>query len=114
MLMLRPLSLYATFSGRARRAEYWQFSLLYVILNVVVTAIDAAAMETGILPLLFGLAFFLPALAVTVRRLHDTNRSGWWILIVLIPLIGTIWYIVLCCFDSTPGENRFGPNPKGV
>ena len=114
MLMLRPLSLYATFSGRARRAEYWQFTLFYFILNIVVSVIDATTMENGILTLLVGLALFLPALGVAVRRLHDTNRSGWWILIIFIPIVGTIWYIVLCCFDSTPGENRFGPNPKGV
>jgi len=64
--------------------------------------------------ILYSLAIFIPSLAVGVRRLHDTGRSGWWLLISLIPLIGTIWLFILLVLDSNPGDNKYGPNPKGV
>ncbi len=99
------------FSGRATRKEFWLFYLFYMIVLCSLYLIDIA-IETYILNLLFILVTFLPFLAVSVRRLHDTNRTGWWVLISLIPLIGTIWLIVLLCFDSDPGDNRFGKNLK--
>lgn len=115
---LDVLKKYATFSGRARRKEYWMFSLFNVIFAFVCGFLDGLlgfiSYETGlgILGSLYILATFLPSLAVLVRRLHDTDRSGWWVLIGIIPLIGPIVLLVFACLDSKVGENRFGPNPK--
>jgi uncharacterized membrane protein YhaH (DUF805 family) len=118
------LKKYAVFSGRARRKEYWMFTLWNCvitfalgILNVVLTL---ATNNSGIgllvvlLLVAYGLAVIVPGLAVTVRRLHDTNHSGAWFFINLIPLIGPIISLVLVCTDSQPGDNQYGPNPKGV
>lgn len=104
-------SQYTGFSGRARRSEFWWYTLFTVIVYLVVGVVDAV-LKTGILGLIVGLALLLPTLAVTVRRLHDTGRSGWWILIGLIPLVGAIVLLVFECSDSQPGPNRFGPSPK--
>ncbi len=106
------LSKYVTFSGRARRSEYWWFVLFTAIVYIVAGIIDAAA-GTQVIGLLVGLALLLPSLAVGVRRLHDTGRSGWWILIALIPLIGAIVLLVFSVQDSQPGSNNYGPSPKG-
>jgi uncharacterized membrane protein YhaH (DUF805 family) len=109
---------YADFSGRAQRAEYWFFALFYVLFFLALSLIDGAAgllnaeMGLGLLGSLFALAMIIPSIAVTVRRLHDTSRSGWWFLISLIPIIGGIVLLVFMCLDSTPGTNAFGPNPK--
>ncbi len=111
---------YATFEGRARRSEYWYFVLFCVLAIVALAIIDEItgtfSEETGmgLLSGLFVLATILPSFAVTVRRLHDTDRNGWWILINLIPIIGAIVLLVFTVQDSQPGANRFGPNPKGV
>jgi uncharacterized membrane protein YhaH (DUF805 family) len=111
---------YADFSGRARRKEFWMFFLFYFIFALVLSIIDGllgwgfADGTFGILYMLFVLAALLPYLAVTVRRLHDTGRSGWWYFIMLIPLVGPIWLIVLLATDGEPGENQYGPNPKEV
>lgn len=99
---------YAVFTGRARRSEYWFFVLAMVIVNAVV-----AIIQSDILSSLVALAVFLPSLAVLARRLHDTSRSAWWILIGLIPLVGAIILIIFAVQDSTPGSNEFGPSPKG-
>ena len=104
-------SKYVDFSGRARRSEYWWFYLLYVIVAIVIAAIDAA-IKNPILLVLVVLAFLLPTLAVTVRRLHDTGKSGWMILIGIIPLVGGIILLVFLCQDSQPGQNAYGPSPK--
>lgn len=112
------LKKYATFSGRARRKEYWFFVLFYIVFAIVATLIDTTtgsydpSMGIGMLGAILAIGLFVPSLAVSVRRLHDTDRSGWWLLIALIPIIGAIWFIVLMVFDSTPGNNRFGANPK--
>jgi uncharacterized membrane protein YhaH (DUF805 family) len=109
---------YATFAGRARRKEYWYFVLFYVLAIVVLAIVDemmgtfSEEAEIGLLSGLFVLATFIPSLAVTVRRLHDTDRSGWWILINLVPIVGAIVLLVFTLLDSQPGENRFGANPK--
>ena len=111
---------YATFEGRARRKEYWYFQLFNVVAVVVLAFIDLAVGSfseeagIGLLSGLYSLAVFIPSIAVTVRRLHDTNRSGWWFLIYFIPLVGAIVMLVFTVLDSQPGANRFGPNPKGV
>ena len=112
------LSKYVDFSGRARRSEYWYFVLFNLIVNIVTTLLDNVLGTDfegsgGILSTVAGLALFLPGLAVGVRRLHDTDRSGWWILIGLIPIIGWILLIVWYCTDSKP-DNQYGPNPKGA
>ncbi len=104
---------YVTFSGRARRKEYWMFVLFNILASIAVGVVDGI-LGTVMLGSLYSLAVLLPGLAVCVRRLHDTDRSGWWILISLIPIVGIIVLLVFMCLDSTPGENRFGPNPKGA
>jgi uncharacterized membrane protein YhaH (DUF805 family) len=113
-------SKYATFTGRARRKEYWYFVLFYVLAFIVLLVVDEVTgtldeeAGIGLLSAIFVLATIIPLLAVTVRRLHDTDRSGWWVLINLVPIIGGIVLLVFTLLDSQPGANRFGPNPKGV
>lgn len=116
---LEALKKYATFEGRARRTEYWFFVLFNVLAIIVLEILDVVlgtfSKETGfgLLSGLYAIAVLLPSLAVIVRRLHDTDRSGWWILIEFIPLIGGLVLLVFTLLDSTPGSNRFGPSPKG-
>ena len=109
---LDVLKKYAVFEGRARRTEYWMFLLFNVIVSIVLGAVDFAT-GIGVLGIIYTLAVFIPGLAVAVRRLHDTDRSGWWMLILLVPLIGFIVFLVFMCLDSTQGNNQYGPNPKG-
>ena len=115
---LDVLRKYAVFEGRARRKEYWIFALFNVIISTVLSAVDALSgsfsgeLGLGLLGGLYGLAVFIPALGVTVRRLHDTDRSGWWLLIAFVPIVGAIVLLVFMCLDSTPGPNQFGTNPK--
>ena len=105
---------YATFSGRARRKEYWLFYLAWFILAVIAFGIDmvigSPVIEIGVVGIV-NAALICPSLAVSVRRLHDTNKRGWWLLMYLIPVIGVIWLVVLFCFKGMEGENRFGPDP---
>lgn len=110
---LGVLKNYAGFSGRARRAEYWMFALFNFIAIVLVLIIGAVIH----FPVLYGvytLAVLVPGLAVLTRRLHDTGRSAWVILIVLIPIVGGITLLVFTCLDGTPGPNKYGPSPKGI
>jgi uncharacterized membrane protein YhaH (DUF805 family) len=107
---------YFDFSGRSSRAEFWLYVLFYIILVVIASLIDVFIFRTieggvGILATLVLLVHIIPGLAVSIRRLHDTDRSGWWIFITLIPLIGPIWLLVLYCLEGTPGANRFGAAP---
>ncbi|MCH7514874.1 MAG: DUF805 domain-containing protein [Bacteroidetes bacterium] len=117
---LKVLKQYADFIGRARRKEYWMFVLFNMIFSVIAMILDnvlGIAMEgIGYGPLygIYLLAIILPSLAVAVRRLHDIGKSGWMILISLIPLIGGIWLLVLLVTDSNPGDNQYGPNPKEI
>jgi uncharacterized membrane protein YhaH (DUF805 family) len=118
-LMFQPLRKYADFQGRARRSEYWLFYLFVVIVYVLVGIVTGAAMgapgDFGIGQIILGvigLAFLVPTLAVGVRRLHDTNRSGWWLLIGLIPFLGALVLLIFFVLDGTPGANRFGEDPK--
>ncbi len=104
-------SKYATFSGRAPRAEFWWFYLFQIIVNVALSAIEAAT-GTGAFSAisgLFSLAILLPNIAVSARRLHDIDRSGWWMLLAFLPVIGWIVLIVWDCTKGTRGPNRFGP-----
>jgi uncharacterized membrane protein YhaH (DUF805 family) len=109
---LKVLKNYVGFSGRARRKEYWMFALFNIIIGFVIGFIEGLLNLVGVLSTLYSLAIFLPSLAVGVRRLHDTGRSGWWLLISLIPLIGIIILLVFFCEDSKENENQYGPNPK--
>ncbi|MFG2131403.1 DUF805 domain-containing protein [Streptomyces sp. NPDC048751] len=101
---------YATFSGRARRSEYWWYSVLYVMATAMIGWISWAA-EVPLLSVLLVL-FIVPMLSVSVRRLHDTGRTGWRMLIALIPVVGPVLYLVGMAVDSVPGANRYGPSPK--
>ena len=116
---VQVLKKYAVFSGRARRKEYWYFALFNFIIGFVLGLIDAVLGLTmvgtsGLLSSLYFLAVLLPTIGVSVRRLHDTGRSGWWILIGLIPLIGAIILLFYMVSDSQEGTNQYGPSPKLV
>lgn len=114
------LSQYGQFGGRARRSEYWWFALFSVLVGIVTSILDIALgtdfdgsiTSGGLFSLIANLALFLPSLAVAARRLHDTDRSAWWILIALVPLIGVFVLLVFFVQDGTAGLNRFGPSPK--
>ena len=111
---LEVLKKYAVFSGRARRKEYWYFALFNIIISIVLVVIEFIIIGSGLLGGIYALAILIPGIAVTVRRLHDTGRSGWWCLIGLVPLIGVIVILIFAVLDSQPGENDYGPNPKGA
>lgn len=104
---------YANFNGRARRQEFWMYYLFYIIFYIGVAIIDSV-LGLGFLTLIYMLALFVPTISVAARRLHDTGRTGWWQLIGIIPLIGVIVLIIFWVQDSHPGENQYGPNPKGL
>lgn len=114
------LSKYADFTGRARRSEYWYFFLFEILVSIAAAIIDAilgtrnTAGGGGVVGLIASLALFLPGLAVTIRRLHDVGRSGWWWLIWLIPIVGWIVMLVWMCTDSQRGRNRYGASPKEI
>lgn len=108
---LDVLKKYAVFEGRARRTEYWVFVLINFLISLVLSILDSS-LGLGFLGSIYGLAVLVPSLAVTVRRLHDTNRSGWWILIGLVPLVGWIVLLIFMLIDSDPQANEYGPNPK--
>lgn len=105
---------YADFQGRAPRSEYWWFVVFNILMSIVIALVGAVTQTLGnVLDVIVTLALIVPNLAVSVRRLHDTDRSGWWFLLVLIPLIGTIILIVWFVMRGTDGDNRFGPDPLG-
>jgi len=104
---------YADFTGRARRTEYWMFVLFSIIIMVGIAIVDAL-ITGGLLGIIYALAILIPSIAIAVRRLHDTNRSGWWVLITLVPFIGPLILIYFLVLDSQPGDNEYGPNPKAV
>ena len=117
---------YANFTGRASRKEYWMFVLFNVILDVIAIILDnmlgttfklgegyyATSLPYGWIYLLYSLGVFIPGLAVFVRRLHDTGKSGWMLLLLFIPIVGAIWLLVDVCTDGNPGDNIYGPSPK--
>ena len=105
---------YAGFEGRARRAEFWQYGLMNCIVAVVLLLIGIIIKPLIFLFFIYYLAILVPSLAVAVRRLHDTDRSGFWFFIAFVPFVGGIILLVFDCLDSTPGDNTYGPNPKGV
>lgn len=101
---------YADFTGRARRQEYWMFYLFYVIAYILLSIIDVV-LGVNILTLIFALGSLVPSIAIAARRLHDTNRSGWWQLIALIPILGALVLLYFLVTKGTEGENRFGSDP---
>lgn len=114
---LQALKKYATFSGRASRAEYWWFVLFNLLFGIAVAVLDVLLGTvtdngTGVLGTLYTLAVLLPGIAVAVRRLHDTDRSGWFILLAFVPL-ANIALLAFLLEDGTSGPNRYGPDPKG-
>ena len=116
---------YADFQGRARRKEFWMYTLFNVVFATVAVILDIVlgtgfasvgvdvGYGYGLIYLLFVIGIFVPTLAMYVRRLHDVGKSGWFLLVILIPLAGAIWFLVPMCTDSQPGTNQYGPNPKG-
>lgn len=117
---VKVLRQYADFGGRARRTEFWMFTLFSAIFSVVFAVIDPMAglslgqdpTQPGVLRTIYTLAVLVPSLAVTVRRLHDIDHSGWWVLVGLIPVVGWVILLVWSCTDGTPEPNEWGPNPK--
>jgi uncharacterized membrane protein YhaH (DUF805 family) len=115
----KVLSQYADFGGRARRTEYWMFALINVVITIILVILDTmigtlGEAGFGLLSGLYSLAVLLPSLAVSVRRLHDTNRSGWWVLISLVPFVGGIVLLIFCVLEGDRGYNQYGPDPKEV
>jgi len=110
---MEVLKKYAAFGGRARRAEYWMFTLINTIIAIVV-AFASFKIGMPFLYFIYLVAVLLPSLAVGIRRLHDTGRSGWYLFIALIPLIGPIVLLVWLIQDSQPGDNQYGSNPKAA
>ena len=113
----RPLKKYADFTGRAPRAEYWWFYLLIMVAYVIAMILDSlfsldnAVGPYGIVTMVLGLAILLPSIAAGIRRLHDTDRSGWWLLIGLIPIVGAIVLLVFFVTQGTAGPNQYGDDP---
>lgn len=110
---------YANFKGRARRSEYWYYTLATIIISILLAIVDfflsgiiGTAPETGILRGIYSLLVFIPGLAVMVRRLHDVGKSGWFFLVVFIPLAGAIWLLVVLATEGNQGPNQYGPDPK--
>lgn len=115
---LAVLKKYAVFEGRASRTEYWMYFLFSVIVSIILGVLDSilgirSSYGLGLLGSLYSLAVLLPGLGVTIRRLHDTGRSGWWFLIVLVPFVGWIVLLAFMIRDSQPGDNQYGPSVKG-
>ena len=117
---LKVLNQYSDFDGRARRKEYWMFVLFNMVFGIAASILDTVlgltwgALGYGLIQAVYGLAMLIPGLAVCVRRLHDTGRSGWILLVVFIPIIGTIWILILLLKEGNSFENEYGPNPKQV
>ena len=117
---LSVLKKYAVFSGRAQRAEYWYFILFNVLAMIALIIVDSITgsfsedLGMGLLSGLYYLDVLVPSVAVSVRRLHDTGRSGWWLLIGLIPVLGGLILLFFTVQDSKPGSNEYGLNPKGL
>jgi uncharacterized membrane protein YhaH (DUF805 family) len=114
---LKVVKNYVGFSGRAQRKEYWMFVLISALIVLGIDIIGPVLLGATLADLvsgLYSLGILLPSLAVGVRRLHDSGRSGWWLLIIFVPIIGILVLIFFLVQDSEAGQNAYGPNPKGV
>ena len=114
---LLALKKYAEFNGRSRRKEYWMFYLFTMLINIPLGIIDEIANTTfqygsGVFSLIFSLFTFVPWISVTVRRLHDQNKSGWYLLLFFLPIIGWFWLFILTVTEGNKGPNEYGPDPK--
>ncbi|HBV77022.1 MULTISPECIES: DUF805 domain-containing protein [Vibrio] len=115
---LEVLRKYATFSGRARRKEYWYFILVSLVITFILSFVDVMLglhsdkYDTGVFQSIYALAILIPSIAVAVRRLHDTNRSGWWLLIGFVPFVGVFVLLYFFVCDGPRINNRFGASPK--
>jgi uncharacterized membrane protein YhaH (DUF805 family) len=104
---------YANFSGRARRSEFWYFHLISFVISIILSLIDLAiGYRIDIIGTLYSIIVLIPGLAVSVRRLHDVGKSGWYYLLVLLPVIGWIWLLILFFTEGDNGPNEYGPDPK--
>jgi uncharacterized membrane protein YhaH (DUF805 family) len=113
---IKVINQYFDFSGRARRKEYWMFTLFSLIITWTLSILDFV-FETytfSIISSIYALLIFIPSLAVLLRRLHDIGKSGWYFLLIFLPFIGWIWLIVLLCMEGEQGPNEWGENPKGI
>jgi uncharacterized membrane protein YhaH (DUF805 family) len=110
---LGVLKKYADFNGRARRKEFWMFALISFIIAVILSVVDGM-IGVPVLGAIYALGVLLPSIAVGARRFHDIGKSGWWLLIGLIPLLGGLILIIFFVLDSNPGDNKYGPNPKAA
>ncbi|MGW4507373.1 DUF805 domain-containing protein [Streptomyces sp. NPDC004436] len=106
------LKKYTVFSGRARRQEFWMFGLFNLIALIIVAVLDNVIGTFPLLYAIYALAVFLPGLAVGVRRMHDLGKSGWWLLITFVPVVGGIWLLVLLATAGQQQANEYGPDPK--
>lgn len=116
---LEVLRKYAVFGGRARRKEYWMFILFNILISFALGVVEGmfglvTELGIGVISMVYALLLLIPSLAVGVRRLHDTGRSGWWLLIAFVPIVGAIALLVFAVQDSESGHNEYGPNPKGA
>ena len=109
---LKVLKNYANFQGRAHRTEYWMFTLIHILILFVLYMAEVMMGIPGVLSFIYSLALFVPMLAVACRRLHDTGRSGWWILISFVPVIGPVILLIFVVLDSENRTNQYGPVPK--
>jgi len=114
---LMVLKKYAEFDGRSRRKEYWMFVLFNFIISIVLASFErmlglGSEYGTGFLSTIYSIGVLIPSIAVGIRRLHDIGKSGWWLLLALLPVIGWIWIFVLLVTDGHPGSNEYGTNPK--
>ena len=109
---LDVLKKYAVFSGRSSRKEYWMFILINMVIVMGISVIDSIAGTKGLIGTIYGFALIIPVIALTVRRLHDVGKAGYWYFISVIPLIGTVWLLMLLLKDSDEGTNKFGNNSK--
>ena len=108
------LKKYTVFTGRSRRKEFWMFALINLIIGGVLGYVEGLVGGPGIIGILYSLAVLIPGIAVSVRRLHDTDKSGWWLLIAFVPIIGAIVLLVFMVLDGQPDENQYGKNPKSA
>ncbi|MDK1287594.1 DUF805 domain-containing protein [Pseudoalteromonas umbrosa] len=104
---------YAVFEGRSRRKEYWMFFLFNFIASFIFGFFDGL-FGTSFLSIIYALVILVPSIALSIRRLHDTGRSGWWLLIAFVPVIGALALLVFAVLEGDEGENQYGPNPKGL
>lgn len=103
---------FGNFNGRARRKEYWMFVLFNFLITLAISLMELALPSMVYLRVIYGLAVIIPGLSLSIRRLHDIGKSGWYNLVAFIPLIGAIWLLILTCTEGDSGSNQYGPNPK--